>query len=227
VVHRISLLVVFVIASSLRGATPIPPAENPALKNAFAKAFRVGAAISTDQAIGNEPRALELAGKQFNTITPENLLKWQEVHPELKRYDFDAADKYVDFGQKHDMFVIGHNLVWHNQTPSWVFEDESGAPVEREALIARMREHIQSVVGRYRGRIGGWDVVNEGIADDGSMRKSKWQQIIGDDYLPMAFRFAHEADSNAELYYNDYRLQRVAAAKTPRHQEAGAETTKR
>src|SRR5262249_36929451 len=204
VVHRISLLVLLVIASSLRGATPIPPGEHPTLSDALAKVFRVGAAISTDQAIGNEPRALELVAKQFNAITPENLLKWQEVHPEPKRYDFDAADKFVDFGQKHEMFVVGHNLVWHNQTPSWVFEDESGSPISREALIARMREHIQSVVGRYRGRINGWGGVNEGIADDGSMGKSKWQQIIGDDYLPMAFRFAQEADPNAELYYNDY-----------------------
>src|SRR4051812_46097739 len=179
-------------------------ANDPSLKEAFKKDFRVGAAIGTDQALGKEPRALELVAEQFNTITPENLLKWQEVHPQPQHYDFTAADKFVEFGRKHQMFVVGHNLVWHNQTPPWVFQDESGAALTREALIARMREHIQSVVGRYRGQINGWDVVNEALADDGSMRKTKWQETIGDEYLEEAFRFAHEADPKAELYYNDY-----------------------
>jgi endo-1,4-beta-xylanase len=178
--------------------------NDSSLKEAFKKDFLVGAAIGTDQALGKEPRALELVAEQFNTITPENLLKWQEVHPQPQHYDFTAADKFVEFGRKHHMFIVGHNLVWHNQTPPWVFEGETGAALTREALIARMREHIQSVVGRYRDQINGWDVVNEALADDGSMRKTKWQQTIGDEYLEDAFRFAHEADPKAELYYNDY-----------------------
>ena len=94
--------------------------------------------------------------------------------------------------------------MWHNQTPAWVFEDESGKPLDREELLQRMREHIQTVVGRYKGRINGWDVVNEAIDDDGSLRKTKWREIIGDDYIEKAFQFAHEADPQAELYYNDY-----------------------
>jgi endo-1,4-beta-xylanase len=179
-------------------------ASEPTLKDLFGKYFRVGAAISSDQAVGNESRALELVAKQFNTITPENLLKWQDVHPQSEQFNFDPADRFVQFGEKNRMFIVGHNLVWHNQTPAWVFESKSGKSLDRDVLLERMRSHIHSVVGRYKGRINGWDVVNEAIADDGSMRNSKWQQIIGDDYLQMAFRYAHEADPNAELYYNDY-----------------------
>jgi endo-1,4-beta-xylanase len=105
------------------------------------------------------------------------------------------------------MFVVGHTLVWHNQTPRWVFEDTAGHPVSRDTLIARLRDHILTVVGRYRGRVHGWDVVNEAVADDGTLRRTPWLSIIGEDYLELAFRFAHEADPAAQLYYNDYSLE--------------------
>jgi endo-1,4-beta-xylanase len=105
------------------------------------------------------------------------------------------------------MVMIGHTLVWHNQTPAWVFEDGKGNPADRETLLKRLRDHIHTVVGRYKGKIKGWDVVNEAINADGSMRQSKWLKIIGEDYVAQAFRFAHEADPGAELYYNDYSLE--------------------
>jgi endo-1,4-beta-xylanase len=187
-----------VTSSALLAAEPV------ALKDAFAGKFLIGAAIGTHQVMGAEPAAIELAARHFNTITPENLLKWAEVHPQLDEYNFDPPDKYVAFGQQHGMFIVGHTLVWHNQTPEWVFEDDAGQPVSREALIERMRSHIHTVVGRYKGKIGGWDVVNEAFEDDGSLRDSPWRRIIGDDYLELAFRFAHEADPQAEFYYNDY-----------------------
>jgi endo-1,4-beta-xylanase len=154
--------------------------------------------------MGEEPKSLEVVAQQFNTITPENLLKWQEVHPRPDQFNFDAADRFVKFGRRHETFIVGHTLIWHNQTPDWVFQDETGNALSRDALLERMREHIHAVVGRYKGQIGGWDVVNEAIEDNGSLRESKWQQIIGDDYLEKAFQFAHEADPHAELYYNDY-----------------------
>ena len=185
-------------------AVPVFAADPPALKDVFKNNFRVGAAISTQQILGDEPTSLVLVVKQFNSITPENLLKWQEVHPRSEEFNFEPADRYVQFGEKNHLFIVGHNLVWHNQTPNWVFESNSGKPLEREALLERMRSHIRSVAGRYKERINAWDVVNEAIEDDGSLRKTKWQQIIGDDYLEQAFQFAHEADSKAELYYNDY-----------------------
>ena len=111
------------------------------------------------------------------------------------------------FGERNRMFVVGHTLVWHQQTPRWVFEDASGAPVSRDTLLARLRDHIQTVVGRYRGRVKGWDVVNEAVDEDGTLRKTPWLTIIGEDYIERAFKFAHEADPAAELYYNDHSVE--------------------
>jgi endo-1,4-beta-xylanase len=105
------------------------------------------------------------------------------------------------------MYIIGHTLVWHRQTPDWVFEDGNGKPASREMLLNRLRDHIHTVVGRYKGRIKGWDVVNEAIEANGTMRQSKWMKIIGGDYIAKAFEFAHEADPDAQLYYNDYSLE--------------------
>jgi endo-1,4-beta-xylanase len=142
--------------------------------------------------------------KHFNSITPENILKWEEVHPELNKYNFEAVDRYVEFGEQHNMHIIGHTLVWFYQTPDWVFQDESGKPLTREALLERMKDHIFTVMGRYKGRIHGWDVVNEAIVDDGGFRKCKWLEIIGEDYLLKAFEYARQADPSAQLYYNEY-----------------------
>jgi endo-1,4-beta-xylanase len=105
------------------------------------------------------------------------------------------------------MFIVGHNLVWHNQVPDWVFHDASGNLLTRDALLARMRDHIHTVVGRYKGKIQSWDVVNEALNEDGTMRQSPWYKIIGDDYIEKAFQYAHEADPDAQLTYNEYNLE--------------------
>jgi endo-1,4-beta-xylanase len=105
------------------------------------------------------------------------------------------------------MFIICHTLVWHNQVPEWVFNDGSGNLVGRDTLLKRLHDHIFTIMSRYKGRINGYDVVNEAIADDGQFRKTKWYQIVGEDYIEKAFEFAHEADPQAELYYNDYNLE--------------------
>ena len=179
-----------------------------ALKDAFKGDFHLGAALSADQLSGREPDALAVVDKHFNSITPENILKWEEVHPQPSRYNFELPDRYVAFGEKHKMHIIGHTLVWHNQTPAWVFQDDRGKAADRETLLNRMRDHIHTVVGRYQGRIHGWDVVNEAILDDGSFRKSKWFNVIGEDYVAKAFEFARQADPSAELYYNEYDYER-------------------
>jgi endo-1,4-beta-xylanase len=179
------------------------------LKEAFKNDFRIGAAINQAQFDGDSPREAEIITQQFNTISPENVLKWESVHPSPGQFDFQEADRYVAFGEKNRMFIIGHNLIWHNQTPAWVFQDANGNPISREALIARMRDHIHTVVARYKGKIGGWDVVNEALDEDGTLRASPWHRIIGDDYLIFAYQFAHEADPNAQLYYNDYSLENL------------------
>lgn len=195
----------FVLAmSAFCGGGTAAAQEVPPLKEVFRDHFRIGAALNAGQVIGRNPRAAELVAEQFNSISPENVMKWGPIHPQPDRYNFGPADTYVDFGTERGMFVVGHTLVWHSQTPSWVFEDADGNPLTREALIERMREHIHTVVGRYRGRVHGWDVVNEAVEEDGSLRQTPWLEIIGDDYLELAFRFAHEADPEAELYYNDF-----------------------
>jgi endo-1,4-beta-xylanase len=189
-----------------------PGREEPALKDVFKEDFLIGAAINETQFSGPADGNCELAliKKHFNTITPENVLKWESIHPVPDRYNFGPGDRYVEFGVKNGMFIIGHNLIWHNQTPSWVFKDAKGAPLGRDALLQRMHDHISTVVGRYKGKIKGWDVVNEAVNEDGTMRKSSWLKIIGDDYLLKAFQFAHEADPDAQLYYNEYSVENAA-----------------
>ena len=182
-------------------------ATRPALKDAFKDAFLVGAALNPWQSSGRAPAELELVLREFNTVTSENSMKWMSLHSRPDRYDFTEADRFVEFGAKHGMSVIGHTLVWHSQTPRWVFEDGKGKPVAKEVLLERMRAHIHEVAGRYKGRILGWDVVNEALEDDGSLRRSPWLSILGEDYLVKAFQFAQEADPDAELYYNDYSLE--------------------
>jgi endo-1,4-beta-xylanase len=188
-------------------ACAVPALAQPALKEVFRDHFLVGAALNAAQFTEQDPAQARLISRHFNAITPENVLKWEEVHPHPQQYDFTASDRYVAFGEKRGMFIIGHTLIWHNQTPAWVFQDDRGQPLGREALLARMREHISTVVGRYRGKIQGWDVVNEALKEDGSLRDSPWRKIIGDDYIQQAFEFAHTADPAAELYYNDFSLE--------------------
>ncbi len=170
------------------------------MKDAFQNDFFIGAALNVEQITGLEPEATDVVARHFNSITPENIMKWEEIHPEPGRYNFDISDQFVAFGEEHNMHIIGHALVWHEQTPDWVFQDESGNPLSREALLERMKDHIFTVVGRYKGRIHGWDVVNEAVMKDGSMRKSKWFEIVGEDFVQKAFEYAREADPDAELY---------------------------
>ncbi|UCG56225.1 MAG: endo-1,4-beta-xylanase [Phycisphaerales bacterium] len=180
----------------------------PALKAVFEDDFYIGAALSLNQISGNEPDSTALVEKHFNSITPENILKWEEVHPEPKKFNFEPADRFVALGEKNNMHIVGHTLIWFNQTPDWVFQDESGNSLDRKALLERMREHIFTVMGRYKGRIHGWDVVNEAIASDGRFKECKWFEIIGEDYVLKAFEYARQADPNAQLYYNEYDLEK-------------------
>ena len=198
----LSLLALLLAAATARAS------DSAGLKDLFKDDFLVGAALNQRQFEERDPRVSELILHQFNSITAENNLKWGRIHPRPDAFDFQAGDAYVAYGEKHHMVIIGHNLIWHNQTPDWVFHDEQGNLLGRDALLARMREHIRMVVGRYRGRIHGWDVVNEALADDGTLRQSMWYKIIGPDYIEQAFRLAHEADPAAELYYNDFSLER-------------------
>jgi len=184
--------------------------QDAALRDLMPKGMVIGVAVNQRQFEGVDTAAVDLITKQFNQISPENVLKFQPTQPAADRYTFDAADRYVKFGVDRRMQVVGHTLVWHSQTGAWVFEGTDGKPADRDTLLARMRDHIRTVVGRYKGKIHGWDVVNEAIDEDGSLRKSPWQVGIGDDYIAKAFEFAREADPDAELYYNDFNLEKPA-----------------
>lgn len=187
--------------------TPTAAPTPATLKAAFQGAFLIGAAVNARTYAEQDTQVAALVRTHFNTITPENVLKWEWVHPRPGVYDFAGPDQMVAFAERNHMVVIGHVLVWHNQTPRWVFEDASGNPVGRDTLLARMRDHIHTVVGHFRGRITGWDVVNEAVDEDGGLRRTPWRTIIGDGYIAKAFQFAHEADPGAELYYNDFSVE--------------------
>ena len=212
-VKRVGLVFLTMLATLAACSTGTPATATPApapaktLKGAYAGSFMMGAAMNEPQFTEQDQRGASLVKAQFNTVTPENILKWENVHPRLGEYTFDAPDRFVAFGERNGMFIVGHTLVWHSQTPRWVFFDASGNRVSRDTLLARMRDHIHTVVGRYKGRIKGWDVVNEAVDEDGTLRKSLWHEIIGPDYIEKAFQWASEADPQAELYYNDYSVE--------------------
>jgi endo-1,4-beta-xylanase len=258
------------LAASASLAWAEPPAIT--LKDAYKEHFKIGTAINRAVATGQAFRRSEeqvkadvaLVKAQFNQVVAENEMKWMSLHPRAGKegYDWTAADAFVEFGVKNSMELAGHVLVWHSQTPNWVFEgkhlplgaskeskpatEESkaepatlpspaaatppsgpgrgpgrigfggfrafnldGPRASREELLERMREHIQTVVGRYKGKIKVWDVVNEAISDSGPdlLRKSPWSVIIGPDFIEKAFQYAHEADPDAILRYNDYGLE--------------------
>ncbi len=202
---RLLLSATAVVALSAWQTCSAEPFET-ALRDAFAGDFRVGAAVNRNQIMGGDPDAMRLAQKHFNTLTAENVMKWEKIEPLEGQFDWEAADALVDFAEQHDMEVAGHVLIWHQQTPDWVFQDADGNPASRELLLQRMENHINAVVGRYKGRVAEWEVLNEALNEDGSLRESPWLNIIGEDYIEKAFEWAHAADPEARLYYNDYNL---------------------
>ena len=269
---RISLITAALLAI---GATAQSADNQPTtFKDAYKDHFYVGVAINrtiptaTSVRADNVNRNMDQIKKdtavvleQFNQIVPENDLKWALIQPRPgpDGYDFAPADAFVEFGLKHNLYLVGHTLVWHGQTPNWVFQGTNlppgitnvpapalmiattnatgtnafgrrggrgfgggfgrggftGPRASRDELLERMREHIHTVVGRYKGKIKVWDVVNEALSDGGTnvLRNSLWSEIIGPDFIAKAFEYAHEADPDAILRYNDYSLENSAKRK--------------
>ena len=176
------------------------------LKDVFEEKFLLGTALDKSQIIGDDSLAIDLVKQHFNALVAENCMKAERIFSKQWTYDFRLADQFVDFGAKNNMFMHGHTLVWHSQVPDWFFTDEDGNDVGREELIKRMKDHIFALISRYKGRVTAWDVVNEAFENDGSLRESKYYKIIGPEYFKLAFEFAHEADPDAKLYYNDYAM---------------------
>ena len=178
-------------------------ASEKGLKDYYSDYFSIGVAVS--------PRALKsdeaiLIRKEFNSVTAENAMKWESIHPEENRYNWKDADSIIAFARRNGMKARGHTLVWHNQVPAWLFRDANGNTVSKEVLLRRLKEHITTVVSRYKGKIYAWDVVNETVSDKPGeyLRNSEWQKICGEEYIAKAFQWAHEADPDAQLFYNDY-----------------------
>ena len=180
------------------------------LKDAFANDFFIGTALNTGQIYQKDSTTDAVIKKHFNAIVAENCMKSESLHPEKDRFFWDEADAFVEYGVKNNMHITGHTLAWHSQTPPWFFIDDEGNDVDREEMIKRLKEHITTIVTRYKGKVHGYDVVNEAINDDGTMRESKFYKIIGADWVELAFQFAAEADPQAELFYNDYNMSRPA-----------------
>ena len=198
------------VLAALVAGTAGMSGQSTVLKDVMPRGVLIGAAVNARQVSGGDAVSADIVARQFSSISPENSLKWGPIHPAADRFAFEAADQFVAFGRDHGLAVIGHCLVWHQQTPAWVFAGDGGAKASRDVLLARMRDHIATVVGRYKGRIRGWDVVNEAVDEDGTLRKSPWLDGIGEDFIAKAFEYAHAADPDAELYYNDYNLWKPA-----------------
>lgn len=176
----------------------------PLLKDTFRDAFRIGAAVEEKQL---RERA-ELLTTHFNSLTAENCMKFEEIQPEEGTFTFTSGDRIVNFAVENDMAIRGHTLVWHNQTPEWVFytDKQKTELASKDLLEQRMADHIKTVVTHYKDSIQCWDVVNEAIEDKGNtrLRDSLWLQIMGEDFIDKAFRLAHDANPTAQLFYNDY-----------------------
>ncbi|HET7832315.1 MAG TPA: endo-1,4-beta-xylanase [Gallionella sp.] len=179
----------------------------PTLRSfAAQQSFRVG--VSVDMAaLETDHEYRTLIGQEFNLLTPENIMKFEEIHPQRDQYNFEPADALMAFAAEHNMAVHGHVLVWHQQLPEWLTKGN----FDRDTLKSILREHIQTVVGRYRGRIAIWDVASEVVGDDGNLLDTFWSRGIGPDYLELAFTWAHEADPAAQLLYNEYGAEGLGA----------------
>ncbi|MEN3011360.1 MAG: endo-1,4-beta-xylanase [Dictyoglomus thermophilum] len=192
-----------------RATAANPEPEIPSLYSFYKDYFSIGTAIPYS-VLTNSTEA-EMVVKHFNSITPENEMKPDAIQPREGEFTFTKADAYVKFAEENKLQIRGHTLVWHQQTPAWFFVDREGKPVSKEVLLKRLETHIKTLVGRYKGKIYAWDVVNEAIdpAQPDGYRRSKWYEIIGPEYIEKAFIWAHEADPNAKLFYNDYNTEDV------------------
>ncbi len=201
----VALFAVAVNGCALIGIDRIPPEVSrfPSLAGKFAERFAVGAAVEPTQLDSAEGSLLRW---HFNSVVAENAMKPPRVQPAEGRFDFSGADRIVEFAERRGMKVRGHTLLWHEETPQWYWEGANGAPASGDQVLERLRRHIRAVVGRYRGRIYAWDVVNEVVdyTRPDCLRDDRWLRVVGPRYIEQAFRYAHEADPAAKLFVNDY-----------------------
>lgn len=217
-IRLLSLTFILIVYSqSLLLAASQHASQYVPLKDLYADKFLVGnilaGGLEGNSLFRQDQEELALLIGEFNCLTAENSMKMQYVQPKEGVFNFKPSDALLHIANKAEMEVVGHALVWHHQVPQWIFKDKQGNTVSREVLIQRMKDHIYKVVTRYKGKIKYWDVVNEAVDlkyEDGKqvafLRESPWYKIIGEDYIELAYRFAHEADPDALLLYNDYSM---------------------
>lgn len=179
-----------------------PKKEVTSLKNSYKDDFYIGTALSADQIEEKDSKVDSLICKEFNAITAENIMKSMFVHPQKDKYDFALADKFVAYGEKNKMFIHGHTLIWHSQLAPWMEKIKDSTEMK-----SFMKDHITTIVSKYKGRINSWDVVNEALNEDGTLRQSVFLKTLGESYLIDAFKLAAAADPKVDLYYNDYNLE--------------------
>ena len=172
------------------------------LKDMFKNDFLIGTALNAEQIEEKEPNAAILVPQQFNAVTPENIMKAGIIHPGWNKYNFELADKLVAYGKKHNIKINGHTLIWHSQLPAFMRNMKDADSVKQF-----FTNHINTIAGRYNGKVFSWDVVNEALEEDGSMRTSIFLEKLGPDFVTEAFRLAQKAAPNTELYYNDYNIE--------------------
>jgi endo-1,4-beta-xylanase len=205
----VSLLMVLRVnstsATPTASPTPVPETSGTALRSLGQKqGIGIGTAVDVI-AFKNDPNYRKVLAREFNILVPENAWKFQEIHPQRHRYNFVNIDALAEFAKANNMKLRGHPLVWHYSLPAWL---EKGN-FSRDELIEILRDHIQTVVGRYRGQVSAWDVVNEAINRDGSLRDTIWLRVIGPEYIDMAYHWAHEADPDALLLYGEYMIEEI------------------
>ena len=210
-IQAFPIFLLLLVSCSTPDSEPTTPMK-PTLQEAYRDAFLMGTALNEAIVSGEDKTAQAIVLKEFNTITAENVMKAGPINPEPGVYNFEPADEYVAFGKANDMFIIGHTLIWHNQTPAWFFQDKDGQPNSHEAQIERLRSHIETIASRYAGKVDAWDVVNEVIDNDGSYRPTTWVKGVGsgDELVKAAFKYASQYAPNTELYYNDFNAWRPA-----------------
>ncbi|HTI89472.1 MAG TPA: endo-1,4-beta-xylanase [Puia sp.] len=174
----------------------------PSLKEAFRDDFLIGTALNMSQVEERDPAVSALISKQFSTFTPENNMKGALIQPGWDRYNFEQADEIVRFAAKYNMKINAHCLIWHSQLPSFM-----AGMKDADSVRHYFTDHITTVAGRYDGKVYSWDVVNEALNEDGTMRKSIFERYLGDDYIVEAFRLAQKAAPHTQLYYNDYNIE--------------------
>jgi endo-1,4-beta-xylanase len=195
------LLLTTILLISSCNSIPKKTDATVSLKNAYQENFYIGTALDTSQIKENDATVSSLIAKEFNSITAENCMKSMFIHPEKDKFDFKMADQYVAFGEKYNMFIHGHTLIWHSQLAPWLTQIKDST-----SMSNAMTNHITTIVGNYKGKINSWDVVNEALNEDGTLRKTVFLDTYGKEYLTLAFKLAAKADPKSDLYYNDYNL---------------------